>query len=67
MPKGKLRKAMFAWAELWSRLAREGVCDEIGGAEYLRVREKWNNRTEHISAEAFIRREANRPAPEVKK
>lgn len=47
---------MDAFDKVWVKLSEEGVCDDLGGAEYRRVKGEY-----HLSAfiEIFIRKQAN--------
>jgi hypothetical protein len=51
---------------MWSKLAERGACDDLGGAEYRRVKREWKSRKfarlrarRAGNLEAFIRRRAN--------
>lgn len=47
------------FAEVWARLAQEGRCDDVGGAEYRRVLLEWLNRCSAEEMERFIVERAN--------
>lgn len=46
----------FYW--VWRRLACEGACDGVGGSQYLRVRDEWENAGRPADIDSFIRRRA---------
>ena len=45
----------------WAKLAGEGACDDVGGAEYWRVFKEWCVELAVTEPGAFIRCNANRP------
>jgi hypothetical protein len=44
---------------VWTNLANAGVCDEVGGAEYLRVLGQWTTHLASLDPAIFIRNHAN--------
>jgi len=55
---------------VWSALADEGKCDDIGSVEYHRIKDEWHRYFEKIAMGLFIVTQANlvpkqqSPAPE---
>lgn len=45
--------------DVWNELAEDGLCDTLGGPEYLRVRSEWISAGEPEDIEVFIFRRAN--------
>lgn len=49
--------SMAAFTFVWAMMAQDALCDEVGGSEYLRVRQEWlNARTPEHIAEFIISR-----------
>jgi hypothetical protein len=48
-----------AFDHVWERLAEEGACDALGGAEYRRVYREWTQRRYPRPIAPFIRQRAN--------
>lgn len=55
--------ACVNFVENWTRLAREGVCDASGGAEFDRVFLEYLRAGKPALVGEFIRKRANAPAP----
>jgi len=57
----RMRRETFDW--IWEDMSEDGSCDDVFGAEYLRVLTAWEQAgSPAIGISAFIQREANRGA-----
>jgi len=54
----------FRFGAVWWELVREGVCDALDSAEWVRIIAAWESAGRPPQIAEFIRREANRPASE---
>lgn len=53
------RKPADDFDHVWVKLAEEGKCDSIGGAEWLRVKGEWKRASEPRDIRGFIENRAN--------
>ena len=61
--KSRLRRRLNRFVRAWERLAAQGACDELGGAECKRVLSQWLKDGARHALDPYIRLNANLPSP----